>query len=359
MKGPKALKSIFQIYREAGSVDKSSKDLKQNINSTAPFNMGKDSYKIGGISFKLGKNISKSKRHAHKNVNLKNYMMDFNARSRSNERSINQQIEDLRKIAQNDYVQINEKGHNLSTYLNPTDNSSLDYSGKPKKSPQMKKAVSLYSKIANKKALKYKKNKIEIKQRKTNEGSKDKKKSESTPKKPSAVYNYQFKHDDHLKVSNPQHSLSAQSEAGRKKIFEQSKMAKNKKSQNVYSSMFSDGSLLNKQIQSMVFPKRPESHIGITSEDYNMLNSIELSQSSLSHTGSNLRSDNLRSINHEKRSNYSDVGNITMLDTSANPKQSIKGHSKSQISSKASSQISEKKFLRQKTTLIGHKNTVS
>jgi len=204
VKGPKILKSIFQIYREAGMTGKSSKNIKQsqNINSTLPIHVGKDSFRIGGINFKMNKHMSRLKCKPQKEINLNSYMVDLNTRSRSNEKSDLPQSKGIKKVTQNDYVQIEDKSHNLSCYLNPNSgvNSSGDSSVKTRKSPTVNKAVSLYAKVANKKVMKYKKNKHDLKSKAHHAGSKERKKPSISPKK-NSVYNYQIKNSASSKSS--------------------------------------------------------------------------------------------------------------------------------------------------------------
>jgi hypothetical protein len=86
-----------------------------------------------------------------------------------------------------------------------------------------------------------------------------------------------------------------------------------KRAHNIYSSMFSDGSGLNSQINSISLkksqiniPKRPASNASMANSEYNLMNSIETSQSSLRQA--------IMKVLKKKNNNYPD-NNMTPLDS--------------------------------------------
>ena len=84
VKGPKSLKSIFQVYRNNGSTENSAIDQKQtkNVNSSMPIQIGIESFKIGSINFKLNKNQSKKSTAIDNNVSVNSYVASINTRNK-------------------------------------------------------------------------------------------------------------------------------------------------------------------------------------------------------------------------------------------------------------------------------------
>lgn len=124
--------------------------------------------------------------------------------------------------------------------------------------------------------------------------------------------------------------------------------------------MFSDQDT-NNQISSMVFKKRPTSNMGMAKSDYNILNSIDTSHNSLrqasisvKHEDNRIPSNNARGMAHTEPDSLSPLYSKFTRSLQANvpnPKQSSRDV-------KESCQATNKIFLRHKTTLIGHSNTV-
>ena len=147
IKGPSNLKSIFQVYREAGISGKSSKEIKptKDVNSTLPIHIGKDNLKIGGINFKLSKNSGKHKKKGNfHDTSMNSYTATINTRNRASKKPEYLRHNEVQKFSQNDYVQIEDRSHDFTNYLNSMPGSAAltEYVNRPIKSPTVNKAVS-------------------------------------------------------------------------------------------------------------------------------------------------------------------------------------------------------------------------
>lgn len=124
--------------------------------------------------------------------------------------------------------------------------------------------------------------------------------------------------------------------------------------------MFSDGSVLQSQINSMILSKRPASNASVSNSEYNMMTSVETSQKSLRQAV--MATINRKTNRRDEGTIYTTTDKLAPLDSRftkslqiASPNSKF-SHRETKIAVKSPSR---KLFLRYNTTLIGHKNSVT
>ena len=133
------------------------------------------------------------------------------------------------------------------------------------------------------------------------------------------------------------------------------------KGHNIYSSMFSEGQGMQSQINSMVFPQRPASNTSMTANsEYNINHTIETSQNSLRQAIMSVLKNKNSKNNMDTVISMQEGG--TPLDTRFTKSLQIQspGSKFSNRESKPAVKSPAKRlFLKYKTTLHGHSNTVN
>lgn len=223
-----------------------------------------------------------------------------------------------------------------SAYLpsHPHSTSTTEYLNKPLKSPTINKPVSLYNKVANRKAMKYKRSKHDMKSK---------------------------KHKPSHNTSKPEPKTSKANRSSKNlALKDRSYNAGDLRSHNLYSSMFSEGAGMNSQLNSMIFSKRPASNASMANSEYNMLTSVGTSQNSLRQAiMSTIKRKNSKG---KKEVKYPSSEQMTPLDSKFT--KSLQIHSPGSKFSHREPSLSRKSpqkkaFLRYRTTLTGHKNSVN
>ena len=308
VKGSKALKSIFQVYRETGLADKTDK-----IKSNVDINTGK---------------FDKTKRKENKS----------------------------------DYVQTDEKSQDFSNYLNsiPNSKSLSEFSNRPIKSPKITKIVALYSKAGNKKAQKNSKNfkksinktindaktrKFQLVQRSTSLHT------DSFFSKAKKDYGVEW--EKMVKSQNPNilHNRSVQNDVKRSPMFS-----------NVYGINNMLGNIYGGSkslVKSMVMPKRPGSNTSVRHSDYSLGSGTETSQNSLRQA---IMSNIKRKASKNDDANFYPISHkMSQLDSRFTKSLQINSPNTKFINheTKVSVKSPWKVSLRYDTTLTGHRNSVT
>ncbi|CAI2373701.1 unnamed protein product [Moneuplotes crassus] len=310
IKGPSSFKSIIQKYRERGISGNNSKDLKISKNKhflSSPSK--KNAFQVENIKFKTKKSTSKPRR-VLKNDSISSQSHSLNTRNRSTKRS------DLLK------KQAHQK--KASGTLIPN-----EYSNKFAKSPTVPKHKSLTNKISISR------------------------KNIMDPKNQSSD----------TSVYGKRETSKSKAQIGKKDILTKDRMAKSyhpgsNTGHDIYSSMFSDGSGINSQLSSMIFPQRPGSNTSMAANTDFIANNVETSQNSLRHA--------IMSVLKTEKAITDPVLSIqeggTPLDERFTKSLQIYSPSSKfshRESKPAVKSPSKRIVLKYKTTLHGHSNTVN
>ena len=161
--------------------------------------------------------------------------------------------------------------------------------------------------------------------------------------------------------ANPFHNRSVQNDMRKSAALKERGYRPNdKRTHNVYSSMFSNASGIQSQMNSIMLPKRPGSNASVVNSEYNVTSSVETSQNSLRQAI--MSTIKRKTSKNDERIQYPISDQITQLDSKftkslqINSPDSKFSHRENKIVVKSP----QRKFtVKYKTTLIGHQNTIT
>ena len=160
---------------------------------------------------------------------------------------------------------------------------------------------------------------------------------------------------------NPFHNRSVQNDMRKNAALkERGYKQTDKRTHNVYSSMFSNASGIQSQMNSIMLPKRPGSNASVTNTEYNIATSVETSQNSLRQAI--MSTIKRKTSKNEENIKYPIVDPITQLDSKFTKSLQISSPDSkySHRDNKISVKSPQRRFtIKYKTTLVGHQNTVT